>query len=472
MVEAYVADSGPQVSYPALKMPGGGMIKSHQIPGARVSPRPDQHTYWDAYAHPTQLPRVLREGVRTAGSRTGGRLQNAFVFAQSALTVAILAVGLLLFLSYRAMLQTDLGFAHRDTLTMNLALRGPGVKLDARRQFYKDLLDRLRSAPEVTSAAAVLLRPFEGPIGWDTEYVLDFEKATRDPNKLTKANFESVTPGYFATVGTAMAAGRDFSEHDTPEAEKVVIISESLARSYREVGRDPLNQSIITFGESRRIVGVTADARYRRVVQSADNVYVPYTQVGVPTNYLVLRGRVSAGELLALVRGTLKQLDPSQAIAGEATLGEMIDRNTAGSRFHVSILILFAFGAVLLAGAGIYSVVRESITARRKEIALRLALGAGRGRLMRQTTRNALTWVALGELAGLVVGLFLSRAASDLLYGVEPGDPRVIFCVAAAMLAVAALAAGVPAWGAASADPSIRRDPYRRISVLRYNRQI
>ncbi len=399
------------------------------------------------------LDTMLREGVRTAGSRTGRRLQSLFVFAQSALTVAILAVGLLLFLSYQAMVHADLGFAHRDTLTMNLALRVPGVKPKSRRRFYADLLNRLRAAPEVIDAAAVLLRPFEGPIGWDTEYMFEFEAATRDSNKLTKANFEVVSPLYFDTVGTALKAGRDFNDHDTPTSEKVAIVSESMAHRIRAAGRDPLLHRIQTFGEWRRIIGVTADARYRRVVQTADNVYVPYTQVGVPTNYLVLRGRVAAPELLALVRQTLKQVDSSQAIAGEATLGQLIDRNTAGSRFNVGILMLFVIGAVVLAAAGIHSVVRESVTVRAKEIALRLALGAGRPRLVWAITRSTLWWVSTGELAGLTLALFLGRTAAELLYGIAPNDSMVLVSAAALVFIVASAASMIPAWVAANQDP-------------------
>ncbi|HEY3741139.1 MAG TPA: ABC transporter permease [Bryobacteraceae bacterium] len=399
------------------------------------------------------LDTMLREGVRTAGSRTGRRLQSVFTFAQSALTVSILAIGLLLFLSYRAMLNTDLGFIHRDTLTMNLALRGPQVNPAVRRRFYTELLNRLHAAPEVTNAAAVLLRPFEGPIGWDTEYALESEAATTDVNHLPKANFEVTTPGYFDTVGTALTSGRDFNDHDTETSDEVAIISESLARRIRSAGREPTSDRIHVFGALRKIIGVTADARYRRVVQTADNVYVPYRQSNAPTNYLVLRGRVSPSELLATVRRTLKEVDPSQAIAGEATLGEMIDRNTARSRFNVSILILFALGAIVLAAAGIHSVVRESVTVRAKEIALRIALGATRTHLVAQTGKGTLTWVVLGELAGIAGALALARAAIDLLYGISPMDPGVLLSVAGFMFLTAAISSAIPAWIAASQDP-------------------
>ncbi|WP_031499173.1 ABC transporter permease [Bryobacter aggregatus] len=400
------------------------------------------------------LDQLLRDGgARTAGSRSGAQMQNGFVFLQAALTVAILGVGLLLSLSYRAMQRTETGFAHRDTLTMNLALRGQRVNAESRRRFYRDLLDHLRARPEVTSAAAVLLRPLEGAVGWDTQYSFEYEAGSRDPHLITTANFEAITPHYFETVGTPFLSGRDFNDHDTESAEKVVIISRSLAQKVRASGREPLGQKMRSFGAWRKVVGVVADARYRGVVQSNDDIYVPDQQVTAPTNYLVLRGTVPTAELLQLVRNTLRQIDPTQAIAGEATMEELLERNTARSRFNASLLMIFSLGAVLLAGAGIHSVMRESLAVRRKEIAVRLAVGAGRGRLVAQTTRNALLWVLSGEIAGLVVAISVATAASDLLYRVSPTDPAVLASVLSFIFLVAVFSSFVPAWISASQDP-------------------
>ncbi len=392
-------------------------------------------------------------GLRTAGSRTGRRLQSLFIFSQSAITVAILSLSLLLFLSYRAMLRTDIGFTHPETLTMNLALRGPHIEPEMRRRFYAELLERLRAAPAVTAAAAVLLRPLEGPIGWDTEYSFEFDTGTRDPHLLTKANFEVVTPRYFDTVGTALLTGRDFSEHDSETGEKVAIVSQSLAQQIRAAGHEPLGERIRVFGAWRKVIGVTADARYRRVIEFADNVYVPYRQVKVPTNYLVIRGRVPAADLVALVRATLKIMDSTQALAGEATLGELAERNTARSRFTVLILILFAGGAVMLGAAGIHSVIRESLSVRAKEIAVRIALGAGRRRLVIQTAGGALLWVTCGVMAGLAGALFIGYRAADMLYEISPADPIVLTSVAGLVFTVAAIASLIPAWTAAGRDP-------------------
>jgi predicted permease len=394
---------------------------------------------------------LLRQ-AKTAGSRTGRRLQNAFVFSQAALTVTILAVGLLLFISYQAMLRTDVGFAHRDTLTMNLAVKGAKANPASRRHFYAELLRRLRLEPGVTSAAAVLLRPLEGPIGWDSEYSFEFEAGHRDPHLLTKANFEVVTPTYFDTVGTSLLSGRDFNDRDVEDSEKVLIISRTLAGRIRATGREPLGQRLRVFGDWRKVVGVVADARYRRVVEAMDDIYVPDRQATPPTNYLVIRGTSPAADLLALVRRTLKDLDPAQAIAGEATLGQLLERNTARNRFNVSIMLLFAAGAILLAAAGIHSVIGETVAVRKKEIAVKTALGASRPRLVSESIRQSLAFVAAGELAGLVAALLLAHAASGLLYSVTPTDPAVLTTVTLFVFLTATLASLIPAWAATNQD--------------------
>ena len=137
-------------------------------------------------------------------------------------------------------------------------------------------------------------------------------------------------------------------------------------------------------------------------------------------------------------------------------LEQMIARNTARNRFNASILMLFAVGAIVLAAAGIHSVIREALAVRAKEIAVRIALGAGRKSLVAETTQSTLFWVATGEMAGLAGAILIARAASDLLYGVSPTDPAVAACVVGFVFAVAAVSAVIPAWIAAGQDPRER----------------
>jgi predicted permease len=196
------------------------------------------------------LETLLREGgVRLTGSRRGRRMQNLFTMGQVAVTAVLLTASTLVVISVRAMLKTDTGFANLDTVTMNLALRGPQMDEARRRIFYTRLMDALRHSPAVTGVGAVLVRPLEGTIGWDMPYRSQSESSKR-PEELPVANFEVITPGYFQTVGTPLLKGRDFGEQDREDTEKTVIISQDLARRVTRQGQVPLGQMVEGCGSS------------------------------------------------------------------------------------------------------------------------------------------------------------------------------------------------------------------------------
>jgi predicted permease len=390
-------------------------------------------------------------------------MQNAFLFAQAAVTVVLLAMAVFLVSSYRSMMAADTGFANRDALSMNLSLRGPGLLSGqafdpkTRRAFYTRLLDRLREAPGVTSAAAVLLRPLEGAIGWDVTYEFEFEAGRRESRELPKTNYEVVTPGYFQTVGTPMLEGRDFGDGDTEDGEGVAIISRSLAEQIRRADHPALGHCIrLGLGPARwlRVVGVCADARYRNITETGADIFVPYRQATAPTNYVVIRGTRPAIELAALVRRTLAAIDPTQAVASVATIGELIDRNTARHRFNMVLLLWFGVCAALLAATGVYSAIVEGVAARGREIAIRTALGAGRPRLVREMLTPALVFVLAGEAVGLGGAVALGALASELLYRVSSRDPAILLPVLVFLFVVSLAAAFRPAWVAAGADPT------------------
>ncbi len=235
------------------------------------------------------LEAALREeGARSSLSRRAGVTRSIFILAQTAVTVMLLAMAFLLVLSYRSMMSADTGFANRDALTMNLQLRGPGMLSgrgfdpESRRLFYTNLLNRLRAAPGVTSAAAVLLRPLEGTIGWDVPYEFEFEAGSKDGQVLPKVNYEVVTPDYFKTVGTPLLEGRDFDDHDSEQGEPVVIISQTLAQRIHAAGHAPLGHRLrLGLGAAHwsKVVGVCSDARYRSITQKGADIFVPHTGV-------------------------------------------------------------------------------------------------------------------------------------------------------------------------------------------------
>jgi putative ABC transport system permease protein len=401
---------------------------------------------------------ALREGgSRLSRSRRAAAARNVFILAQAAVTVMLLAIAALLVLSYRSMMAVDTGFANREALTMNLQLRSPeaipigGPDVKAIRFFYTNLLSRLRHAPGVTSAAGVLIRPLEGTIGWDVPYQFEFEAARNNENRvLPKANYEVVTPNYFKTVGTPLLEGRDFDDHDLETGDAVAIITRTLAERIRAAGHSPLGYRVhLGLGGWKKVIGVCSDARYRSIAARGIDIFVPYLQAAAPTNYLVIRGTQGAGELTALVRRTVAQIDARQAIAGVATIGELIDGNAARHRFNMILLLWFGICAAILAASGVYSVITETMVERRTEIAIKIALGCIRPGLIREVVSRTLGLVLVGEILGLGGAAVAGSLFSDLLYGVSPHDPFVLAFMGVCLFAVSLMAAFWPAWIAA-----------------------
>jgi putative ABC transport system permease protein len=249
--------------------------------------------------------------------------------------------------------------------------------------------------------------------------------------------------------------GRDFDAHDSEEAEPVVIISRTLAQRIRAAGYSPLGYRL-RLGLSgpgwNKIVGVCSDARYRSITQGGADIFVPYLQVSQPTNYVVIRGTESAQDLAALVRRTLAEIDPTQAVAGVATIGELIDANAARHRFNMILLLWFGLCAAILAATGVYSVIAETMVAREHEIAIRAALGAQKTRLVSDMISRTLGLVLIGETLGALVVFALGKLGAEVLYGVSARDPLVLGSVAAFLSIVSLGAAFLPAWSAAGND--------------------
>lgn len=404
-------------------------------------------------------------GARTSRSRGDERTTGLFVLTQALVTVALLVLAVLLSISYRAMLAADTGFAHRDTVTMNLALRGagasPGQRIDVayRRSFYERLLESMRAEPGVSSAAAILLRPLEGNVGWDVSYEFAFAASSRARDDvLPKANYEVITPDYFRTVGTPLLAGRDFTERDTEDAPPVIIISNALAERIREAGHPALGHRIrlgLGSGEWNEVIGVAADARYRGITKTGADLFVPHTQARQPTNYVVVRGSRPEAELVEIVSDKLATLDPEQALAGVATLGALMDRDAGHHRFNGMLLLLLGACAAALASAGVYGVIAESTAMKERELAIRSALGAPRQRIVRDVITRTLVFVVLGESMGLLVAVVLGSLATELLYGTSARDPAVLGAVAVFVFAISLWSAFWPAWSATRGAPRL-----------------
>ena len=396
---------------------------------------------------------LLRDGSKVTGGRGTRLIQAGFIVAQTAVTVVLLAVSLFVALSFRAMLAEDIGFSRRDVLTLHLNPRGPGYDNSDQDAFYTELLARLRRSPLVDSAGAILMRPLAGAIGWDTPYWLDGEE--EDPDQSVVANFQVVTPGYFETVGMTLLEGRDFTLGDDMEAEQCVIIGHRIAERLRAAGKQPIGSTIrLDWRDpSWRVIGVVENARYRGVRVARDDLYMNYLQIHVPVRYPVLRGRGSIASLVALVRQETAYLNPAFAVGEVMTMAELIDRDTAQQRFSMWLLLVFAAGSVALAGAGVYSVVAEHVAERRKELAIRIALGAERSHLALRVVAKTAWLISVGALVGVLSVFALGPLGSELLYSISPHDPGVLSFVVGFVVCVSLFAAFVPVWKATGQEP-------------------
>ena len=404
-----------------------------------------------------RLGPAIRDGdSRSSISHRAARVRNLFVLAQSAVTFVLLTGAVLLVLSYRSAAFTDSGFANHDTLTLDVTLRGPGLfpaqgfDANTKHAFYTRLLRRLRDEPGIISAAAILLRPLAGPIGWDFPYEFAFEAGNGTGKARPKANYQVVTPDYFETVGSLLLQGRDFDSRDSEEAEPVAIISETLAEQVRSGGQAPLGHRVRLATPWSpgwmRVVGISQDARYRTGNHSGAHIFVPSSQPSPATRHLVVRGTRPREELTALVQRIVKEIDSSQNAGSPLTIGELIERDTARHRFNMILLLWFGACAVILAVTTIYSVIAETVVARTAEIEIKSALGAQRIRLVRDIVVGTVRFASFGLVLGTVAVTTSGALGSGLLRGASARDPVVLSTVGV-FLFVANLGAALwPSW--------------------------
>jgi putative ABC transport system permease protein len=259
-------------------------------------------------------------------------------------------------------------------------------------------------------------------------------------------------------MGIALRKGRLFTEEDRAGNPRVALISESLER-LRFPGADPIGRTLRVgpdTGSPYTIVGVVADVRQVSLaVSQSEAVYLPMTQWHWAENpmTLVIRTREEASGIVPAARQAIWSIDKDQPIVRVATMDDLVAASTAERRFSLVLFQAFALAALVLATAGIYGVVSASVAERTREIGVRAALGASRGRVLGLVVRQAMTLTGLGIAVGLAGAVAASRAIAAMLFGVSPLDPVTYLVVVAVLIVVAVIACSAPAWRAARVDP-------------------
>lgn len=402
------------------------------------------------------LATALRDGDRSASDGLRHhRLRGAFVVTQIALAL-VLSVGAgLLVRSYLNLSDVSPGYSASNALTGVVSVpasRYPDAQ--RRAQFFVDLMNRLRTVPGVDAAAAATQLPLDG-YSITFGYWIDGQDA--NVGSLASGDFRVVTPGYFETMGIPLVRGRLFQASDDATAPQVIIIDEAMAR--REFGdADPIGRrmyiSIEDHPAARTIVGVVADVRQRLLdVPPHPGYYLPIQQAPWSTLVVVVRTPLDPSSLAAPLRRAVASMDPLIPVRSVRTLAERFGRAVGGQRFNTLLLASFAVAALVLAIAGIYSVMSYVVVQRRHELGVRMALGARSADIGRLVARTGLRWSAWGIAIGIGATLTLTRLLANLLFGVAPTDAGTIAGVSAGFLVVALLGALLPARRAAVIDP-------------------
>jgi predicted permease len=374
-------------------------------------------------------------------------VRSALVVAEIALACVLLSGAGLLLRSFLRLLDVDLGFqpAHAAALRID----PPGnPTLAQRHAFLAEAVRRVETVPGVESAGVTDALPLDRNRAWDLKAKGRFYPKDAD----TTAFVYIVGPGFLEAMGTPLR-GRDFNESDTEKSERVIIINQTAARTHFP-GEDALGRKVLSNGQEWTVAGVAADTRQRSVEDGgAVQMYLPDTQAGPVGADLVIRTRLAPTAVAPGVRAVLRQLDPNMGAGDFRPISQLVESAVSPRRFVVSLLVLFACFALLLASLGIYGVIASSVNRRAQEIGIRMALGASAWNVRRQIIAGTLRLAALGLAAGLAASLLLARLIASLLYGVSAFDPLTFAAMCAALTAVALLAGYLPAWRASRIDP-------------------
>lgn len=408
----------------------------------------------------------IRHGGRALG---GGRsLRGSLVAVEIALaTVLLIAAGLLL-RTFAYLRGVDPGFSGRNVLACHVIVPYARYRTgEGQAAFFARVLERVRGLPGVRSATAIDGLPVSGAGGGTWVHVVG--KLEPPPGQQLNVMVRTVTPGYFATIGVPLYAGRDFTDADTgvldiskpidPATSPLkLIVNQALVDRFLR-GENPLGRHLAIFwGQTLvgEIVGLVGNVRYQSLAEEAEPAfYWPEDQRPHGDMHLMIRTTERPVRWAGAVRATVQSVDPNVPVAEVETLTEVVSLASSRTRFSLVLLGAFAGMALILAAVGLFGVMAYSVGQRTQEIGVRMALGAKPSRIVGMVLRNGMTLALVGLGAGTLAAIGLTRFIVAQLYGVRPSDPLTFALALGLLLAVATLAAYLPARRASKVEPMV-----------------
>ena len=399
-------------------------------------------------------PEITLRGGRSTETLARRRASDGLIALQIALAVTVLAGAGLLFRTFSALRATDPGFNPDNVVALHIA--APASRYPNRAAshvFLNSLRDRLAQLPGVERTALTSRLPLSG--GWTSDGNVEFATSPGIRN----VGHRDIAPGYLATVGTELLAGRDFTERDGPDAPPVVILNQTAAQQFLR-GENPLGRRITFDYEAGptsiwyTVVGVVENTRHDGLrTEPRPEVLGSFAQQGGRAARVLIRTTVDPLSIVDEARAVLRELDADVPIQEVRTLQSVVADAVARERFLLVLMSTFAVLALILAAIGVYGTTAHAVRRRTAEIGVRMALGAQPRDVATWVLRFAMRPVTLGTVLGLGGALLAGRLLRNLLFGVAPADPTTLGLVAAVLLTVPLLTALLPATRAARTEP-------------------
>jgi putative ABC transport system permease protein len=401
---------------------------------------------------------LLRSARVTGSGATRSTTRRALLLVEVAAALILLAGAGLMARTMRNLVAIDPGFTSDGVLTAQLSLPPRQYSPERRRAFYDAVLAEVRAIPGVQGAAFSISLPIQGS-NWNSVFIVSYQPVPPRAD-LPSAAMTTVTPAYHETMNIRLLQGRLLTPSDGPEAQPVILVNETFARRFWP-GGDAIGQRVKQGWPEdktpwREIVGVVADVKTAGLDQpTALQVYIPMAQAPSTGIALVARTAADPERLGSAIEAAVHAVDPALPVYDIRTMDEVMGASVGQQRLATMFLLGFAMLALLMAAIGVFGVTAYTVSQRTHELGVRMALGAGRGRLLQLVMRQELSACGAGILVGVLGALALSSLLRSLLYGVAPRDPVTLIAVSLLLFTITALAAYLPARRATRIDPAL-----------------
>ena len=404
----------------------------------------------------------LMEAGPAGASLRGLRLWGALVVAQLALSFVLLAGEGLMLRSFQSLVGRDLGFDPSNILTFTMFLNKHEYPTKQERfRFLDEVTTKLEGLPGALSVAVADAVPIDGG-GTQVFVVRTEDESQQDVAALPTSHRWYVSPSFFRTLGIPLRAGRLFTEHDDDRAQRIILVDEDLARRTWP-GETAVGKRLKLDGIWREVVGVVGRVENSRPhMDDAPLMYMPLKQIKLltPIHHVILRTQGNALDSVPAVLAAVREANPDQTVYDVTTMGDRLADSTSRERLVSLVLGLFALVGLSLALSGVFAIIRFALLQRRREVGIRIALGADREDILKLVLFDSLRLIALGLICGAAMASIAAQALSRLVYGVTPGDLPTLAAAAVALATAALIAALLPGVEVLRSDPvlAIRSD--------------